>query len=402
MELEFYYQPRLLRKIKNKAMQIDFKELFSFMERYGMVEWYYYLGNKGIKEIEDDVKSFDMNIDYIVCLGTGGSYQGIEVLIQFSEMKDRFLFIGPSLDPWEINEIKRKLDGKKVGFNIISKSGSTMETIFFINIFHDIISKAKWISVISSNKNFYESIKEEFSSVKNIKFFEISKNIGGRFSIVSNMGVVTGFMAKVDYSRFLDGFLDARKELEHEDNLSPIERGLARYYLFNSDILLENLATNKKKIIPTLKWCKQLLAESNGKEYKSMFVSVGFYPEDAHSVGQIWKEGPRNVTETFFILENDDSEDIILENKSTKFLTPREKSLSKINQSFIEAIIEDRFESGVPTTVYKLRAFTPYEWGRLIFTEMVAVVVEAYFLGVNPFNQPGVESYKKKVEERIM
>jgi len=402
MELNFLFPPKVLRKVKNRSFDLDFKEVFSFMENYGMVDWYYYLGNRGIKEIENDVNSLDLDVDYIVCIGTGGSYQGIEVLIQFSDIKDKFVFVGPSLDPEEINRIKESFAGKRLGFNIVSKSGSTMEIIFFINIFYDMISSAEWISVISSNVNFYEKIKDEFSSVKNIKFFEISKGIGGRFSIVSNMGVVTGLMANVDYNRFLDGFLDARKELEKEENLLPLERGISRYYLFSYEILLENLTTNKKKLIPLLKWSRQLWAESNGKEYKSMFVSTGFYPEDAHSVGQIWREGPRNVTETFFIIENDNINDISLNSRSKNFIPPRERSLSNINQRFIDAIIEDRFEAGVPVTVYKLRSFTPYEVGRLVFTEMVGVVIEAYFHGVNPFNQPGVESYKKKVEERIM
>ena len=150
--------------------------------------------------------------------------------------------------------------------------------------------------------------------------------------------------------------------------------------------------------MPTLQWARQLWAESNGKEYKSMFVSTGFYPEDAHSVGQIWKEGPRKVTETYFVVEQ--NHDIVFDTSlSIKDLKIQVNSLNQINLAFSEAMIEDRFECGIPVTVYRLPKMDLATWGRLAFNEMAAVVVEAYLLGVNPFNQPGVESYKAKVKD---
>ena len=132
-----------------------------------------------------------------------------------------------------------------------------------------------------------------------------------------------------------------------------------------------------------------------------MFISVGTYPEDAHSVGQIWKEGPRKVAETFFLVKN--NPDYFFENKlSIQNIHIKKNNLNEINKDFTESIIEDRFESGIPVMIYRVNDFTLETWGKLVFSEMVAVVIEAYYLGVNPFNQPGVESYKEKVKARIL
>lgn len=401
MKLEFYVPPRLERRIKKMAIKSEFAEIWDFMARYGMTGWYYYLGNTNIDQMHKDLECLDRDVDYIISVGTGGSYQGIELLLQFSENKDKFIFVGPSLEPEEIKNILEKIEGKRVGFNIISKSGSTLEIMIFINLFKKNMQKADWISVVSSNPYFIDFIQENFKSVSTIKSFNIAKDIGGRFSIVSSMGVVASYLAGIDYNQLLTGFLNARKELEEGENLAPLERGISRYLLFSQGKVLENLTTNLKKVVPTLKWAKQLWAESNGKEYKSMFVTTGYYPEDAHSVGQIWKEGPRKVAETYYLLDKNGDlnfdTDLSIGQMKIKL-----NSMAEINNNFIEAIVEDRFECGIPVTVYRMNEFNLTEWGHLIFSEMVGVVMEAFLLGVNPFNQPGVESYKKKVQERIL
>ena len=401
MELEFFVPPRLERRARKAAIKSEFNEIWEFMEKYGMAGWYYYLGNTDLEKMNKDLEEIDNDVDYVLSFGTGGSYQGIESLLQFSEKKDRFIFIGPSLDSDEINEIIKKIQGKKVGFTIISKSGTTLEILIFLNVFQEFIKKSQWICVITSNHNFSKFLNENFSEVPTIKSFEIKDDIGGRFSIVSNMGIVIAYLADLNYQEFLDGFLFARQQLENEESFMSLERGLIRSYLFEQGKVLENLSTNYKKIIPTLKWAKQLWSESNGKEFKSMFVSVGFYPEDAHSVGQIWKEGPRRFTETFFIIEKNN--DLVFNNSlALNGLKINKKSLNQLNDDFIQAIIEDRFECGIPCMVYRMKEFSLYEWGQLVFSEMVGVVMEAYMLGVNPFNQPGVESYKNKVKKRIL
>jgi glucose-6-phosphate isomerase len=215
------------------------------------------------------------------------------------------------------------------------------------------------------------------------------------------MGIVASYLAEIDYKEFLRGFLGGREKLETEKDLTALERGITRYTLFSQGKYLENLSTNVKKILPTLKWSKQLWAESNGKEYKSMFISIGFYPEDAHSVGQIWKEGPRKITETYYILEK--NTDLTFSNDlSISGMKIKPNSLATVNNDFIEAIIEDRFECGIPVMVNRMEEFSLKEWGELVFNEMVGVVMEAYLHGVNPFNQPGVESYKAKVKSRLL
>lgn len=402
MEFQLYIPPRMERKVKKMAENLEFNEIWEFMGRYGMTGWYYFLGNADFHKIEDQLKTIDLNVDYIVSLGTGGSYQGIEMLVEFSPFKDQFIFIGPSLDPEENIRIMKKLEGKKVGFNIISKSGGTLEILTFINLYKPFIESAQWISIITSNPSFVAFFKTHFQKVQNIQSFKISNDIGGRFSIASTMGFVVAYLARINFYDFLKGFINARNRMENGENLIPLERGIVRYSLFSGGKILENLATNSRKVYPTLRWSRQLWAESNGKEYKGMFVSSGFYPEDAHSVGQIWKEGPRAITETYYLLKKNHSL-LPFEGKLTlNDMKIKANSMEEINTAFIEGIIEDRFESGIPVSVYRLDDFTLHTWGELCFSEMVGVVVEAYFLGVNPFNQPGVESYKEKVKSKLL
>ncbi|PKL13883.1 MAG: hypothetical protein CVV50_02995, partial [Spirochaetae bacterium HGW-Spirochaetae-6] len=265
------------------------------------------------------------------------------------------------------------------------------------------LERAEWISIISSNPYFVDFVKEHFPKIPVIRHFELNEDIGGRFSIASIMSAVCCYLAKLDFSEFQAGFREAKKSLILGENLLPQQRGIARYLLFGKGKLLENLATNSRKVLPTLRWGRQLWAESNGKEYKSMFISTGYYPEDAHSVGQIWKEGPRSITETFFLVQNDYQNDLPFTNTLTlPNQKIRAKTLGEISDAFIEGIIEDRIESGIPVIIYRLPGFDLKTWGKLMFNEMVSVIIEADFLGVNPFNQPGVESYKNKVKKRIL
>ncbi|OHD13288.1 MAG: hypothetical protein A2Y41_14235 [Spirochaetes bacterium GWB1_36_13] len=401
MELELYLTPRMVRKTKRMAETIDFLEIWEYMNRYGMTGWYYQLGNIDAEKVSKQFEKIDLNVDYIISLGTGGSYQGVEMLVEFSKHKDKFIFVGPSLDPEEIAAITKKVEGKKIGFNIISKSGGTLEIIMFINLFKDVIKKSQWITIVSSNPGFSDFIIESFKEVKTIETFLLPANVGGRFAIGSIMGLVVCYLTGLNFQDFMKGFLDMRESLEKGFTFIPFERGIARYLLFSDGKILENLASNQKKIRPTLNWARQLWAESNGKEHKSMFISVGTYPEDAHSVGQIWKEGPRKVAETFFLVKN--NPDYFFENKlSIQNIHIKKNNLNEINKDFTESIIEDRFESGIPVMIYRVNDFTLETWGKLVFSEMVAVVIEAYYLGVNPFNQPGVESYKEKVKARIL
>ncbi len=402
MDFEVKIYPRLEKKVTRMATQKNkLEKVWDYANRFGMNGWYTYLEELDLHLVEKNLNHIDTDVDYILSIGTGGSYQGIELILEFSPHKDKFIFLGPSLDPAEINEVIKKIKGKKVGFNIISKSGSTLEIILFINIFKEYISKAHWISIVTSNPYFSDFIQGHFNNVNTIKTFEIAENIGGRFSMASVLGVVTAYLAGLDFKQFINGFLSAKKKLENGDSIIPLQRGVARYLFFSYGSLLENLSTNIKKIAPTLKWARQLWAESNGKENKGMFVSSGFYPEDAHSVGQIWKEGPRKVAETFFILNK--TEELIFNNDlAIANIKIKPNDLAYINKSFIEAIIEDRIEAEVPVAIYKLDDFSLCTWGELLFNEMMAVVVEAYYLGVNPFDQPGVESYKKKVKAKIL
>lgn len=402
MRLDFYIPPRFERRIKNNAIKTEFDEIWEWMGRYQMTGWYYYLGSTDLDKVTLKAQKINLNqVDFVLCFGTGGSYQGVEMLLQFSPYKNKFIFVGPSLDPEEVQKILEKIKGKKIGVNLISKSGGTLEIMIFLNLFKPFLTQAAWICLITSNQNFLDFIKEHFKQPE-IFHFEIAKDIGGRFSIASSMGLVIATQGGLNFDDFSEQFLLARKEMESGDNLIPFERGIARYLFFTHGKILENLATNSKKIMPTLKWARQLWAESNGKEYKSMFISTGFYPEDAHSVGQIWKEGPRKVTETYFVVEEQNN-DIVFDTPLVfKDLSLQESSLNKINLAFSEAMIEDRFECGIPVSVYRLPKMDLATWGRLAFNEMVAVVVEAYLLGVNPFNQPGVESYKTKVKEKIL
>lgn len=401
MKLDFYIPPRFERRIKNNAIKTEFDEIWEWMGRYQMTGWYYYLGSTDLDRVTEKAKKMDMNqVDYVLSIGTGGSYQGVDMLLQFSPHQEKFIFIGPSLDPDEIAAIMKKIEGKRIGVNLISKSGGTLEILIFINLFRPFLEQAQWMCLITSNPSFVSFIQEHFKKPE-IFDFEIAKDIGGRFSIASSMGLVVATQGGLNFDDFSAQFLAARKEMEAGENLLPFERGIARYLLFTDGKILENLATNSKKIMPTLQWARQLWAESNGKEYKSMFVSTGFYPEDAHSVGQIWKEGPRKVTETYFVVEQ--NHDIVFDTSlSIKDLKIQVNSLNQINLAFSEAMIEDRFECGIPVTVYRLPKMDLATWGRLAFNEMAAVVVEAYLLGVNPFNQPGVESYKAKVKDRIL
>ncbi|PKL15363.1 MAG: hypothetical protein CVV50_00405, partial [Spirochaetae bacterium HGW-Spirochaetae-6] len=134
MRLELGVPPRLERKILRMAERTLIDEIWLSMQKYGMGGWYNYFDNFDFSQVASDLKTLDLSVDYILSVGTGGSYQGVEALLEFSPIKDKFIFIGPSLDRDEIEGILNKIKGKRLGFNLISKSGTTLEIMVFLNL----------------------------------------------------------------------------------------------------------------------------------------------------------------------------------------------------------------------------------------------------------------------------
>ena len=336
-----------------------------------------------------DLQKFK-NYKKIVIIGMGGSILGSEAIYEFLKMKiKKKIFFFNDIDPKKISEFKKKNDLSKILFLIISKSGDTIETLsnFFCT---NIIKKNSKNIILISEKN--DSFLYLLSKKFKLFYIEHKKNIGGRYSVLSEVGIVPAFLMGLNTSKLRSNI---KKFLQKKNKL----------FLKDSSIKLASLLKSKKinnliflnyspKLEKFLFWCQQLIAESLGKKGKGFLPMVSNVPKDHHSLLQLYLDGPKDKIFHIFSLDENSKEKLNLKKiiKKNNFL--HKKTLSKVKIAQKEALIKTFIKNNIPFREFKIKRINEKVLGELFSYFILETIIVGKLIGVNPFDQPAVEQVK--------
>lgn len=347
---------------------------------------------------------------FIVC-GIGGSYQGARAIIEalrkpFSDKTPEVLFAGHHLGARYheqlLNYLKQpKSDGspKSVYCNVISKSGSTLETAIAFRMIRNWMhekygedAKNRIIATTGAEGGVLNKIIDEEGYQKYI----IPDDVGGRFSVLTPVGLLPVAVAGLDIKTLFYGAV-AEFESRDEEPGNLLDYAAVRYQLHKKGIALDVIGSFEPEFNEFCGWTQQLLGESEGKEGNGLFPATASYSTDLHSIGQMIQQGRRNMMETLLTVENPVSGLKLSAAESDTdgldYLTG--KAIHDINKSAQQGTYQAHIEGGIPVVKISLNKLNEQQLGRLIYFYELFTAVYVYILGVNPFNQPGVENYKK-------
>lgn len=362
-------------------------------------------------KIKKAAQKINESSEILVTVGIGGSYLGakaVDVALDSyfeSKRKTKLVYAGHQLSSQYLKELLDYLKDKDYSINVISKSGTTTEPAVAFRFLKEAIEE-KYGKEEAKERIFVTTDKEkgalkDLANQEGYETFVVPDDIGGRFSVISAVGLLPLAAAGIDIDSFMDGFkegYDSYTKDDFEEN-SAIKYAAIRHMLNNEGKDLEVLVNYEAKLKYIAEWWKQLFAESQGKDGKGIFpVSVN-NTTDLHSVGQMIQEGKRNLFETVIKVKNVDTDIEIKEDEQNldnlNYLTG--KKVSFVNEKAMEGTIIAHVKGEVPNILIEIDEVTAKEIGKLFYFFEIAVGVGGYMDGVNPFNQPGVEEYKTQM-----
>lgn len=347
------------------------------------------------------------NSDVLVSIGIGGSYLGIKAVevacdSYFNSKRDtEIIYAGHQLSGQYLVELLDYLKDKDYSLNVISKSGTTTEPAIAFRILKEALEE-KYGKEEAKNRIFATTDKEkgalkELSSAEGYESFIVPDDIGGRFSVISAVGLLPLAVAGIDIDEFMAGFAAGREKytvnsLEND----AIKYAAVRNMLHGNGKDIEVLLSYEPKLSYIAEWWKQLYGESEGKDGKGIFPASVSNTTDLHSMGQMIQDGKRNLFETVIEVENVEKDITIKEDEKNldglNFLAG--KTMSYVNKQAMEGTTMAHVEGGVPNIRIKIDEINERNLAELFYFFEIGVGVSGYMLGVNPFNQPGVEAYK--------
>lgn len=363
-----------------------------------------------------DIKSAAADLradnDYVISIGIGGSYLGAKAVIEAlsnafapympqQANQPRVLFAGQNIGQDYLAELLKLLQGKKFGIIVISKSGTTTEPAIAFRLLRELLEKQegkeaankKIVAITDARKGALRTMADK----EGWRTFVIPDNVGGRFSVLTPVGLLPIAVAGFDIDKLVAGAAEMEQTTEHPgpNNISE-EYAMMRNALYRSGRKIEILANYNPKLHYFGEWWKQLFGESEGKEHKGIFPASAIFSTDLHSLGQYIQQGERSLFETvvtfaqpkrdFVIEATADNED------GLNFLAG--KHMSEVNRKAFEGTVLAHTDGGVPNILLDVDKMDEYNLGWLIYFLEKACGISGYVLGVNPFDQPGVESYK--------
>ena len=377
----------------------------------GWVDWPVDYDKEELDRIIADAKYVRDNFDILVVCGIGGSYLGAKCAIDAlkglkSDDKMEIIFMGQTFSPNYVAQVLKYLKGKNFAINVISKSGTTTETSISFRLLKDLLESQ--VGKEKARKAIYATTDKEKGALKTLcnnegyATYVLPGNIGGRYSVLTAVGTFPLAVAGVDVKAMIEGAAKARKEFDNDDikNNMCYRYAVSRDYMYRNNYPVEMYVTYEPQMTQVSEWLKQLFGESEGKEKKGLFPASATFSTDLHSLGQFVQDGSPILFETIInVLDpNDDIE--IPEDKDDldglNYL--KGKNLAFVNQKAFEGTLQAHEETGnVPCNVIYIDKLDAETLGYLFYFFMRACAMSAYLLDINPFNQPGVEVYKKNM-----
>lgn len=364
--------------------------------------------------IKRAAKKIQSDTDVFLVIGIGGSYLGARAAIEFLKgqnynrlRKDvpEIYFIGNSISGSALADIVEICEGKRVSVNIISKSGTTTEPAVAFRVFRKMLEErygeeeaAKRIYCTTDKAR---GTLKALADSKGYECFVVPDDVGGRFSVLTAVGLLPIAAAGCDIDKLMLGAAAAREDYGMNDiDKNPCYMYAAiRNAFYRKGKSVELLVSYEPRFTMMAEWFKQLFGESEGKDNKGLFPASVIFSTDLHSMGQFVQDGARIMFETVVNI-TDNGRDVIIEEEESNgdglnFLVG--KSMSFVNKKAFEGTVLAHTDGGVPNLVITVDKADEENLGRLIYFFEKACAVSGYMLGVNPFDQPGVESYKKNM-----
>ena len=388
---------------KRNGLGNDFLGWVDLPENYDKDEF------KRIKAAAERIKE---KADILIVIGIGGSYLGARAAIELLKSpfynnlkKDTpdIYFVGNNINPTYLQEILSICEGKDICVNVISKSGTTTEPALAFRIFKKLVEdkygKEEAKNRIFATTDAKRGTLKELSDKEGYETFVIADDIGGRFSVLTAVGLLPIAVAGCDIDKIMAGAKKGMDKYSKDDNNDCYKYAAVRNILNRKGKSVEMLVSYEPSFTMMAEWWKQLYGESEGKDNKGIFPSSATFSTDLHSLGQFIQDGSRIMFETVVDIKKP-KQDLFLEEDAENldglnFLT--NQNMSDVNRKALEGTILAHTDGGVPNVVIEVDEFDEENFGEMVYFFEKACAVSGYVLGVNPFNQPGVESYKKNM-----
>ena len=363
--------------------------------------------------IQAAAKKIQSDSQALVVIGIGGSYLGARAAIEllhsqlYNNLGDgpQIYFAGNSISPTYLNQVIRLCEGKDFSINVISKSGTTTEPALAFRIFRDLAIK-KYGREGAKERIFCTTDKakgtlKQLADEEGYETFVIPDDVGGRYSVLTAVGLLPIAVSGSDIGKLMEGAAKAREDLSvcDLDKNDCYRYAALRNILYRKGKAIEILVSYEPAFSMMAEWYKQLFGESEGKDNKGIYPSSAIFSTDLHSMGQFIQEGSRILFDTVVDIAAPQQDLYIQPDPNNfdglNFLS--DQNMSVVNRKAMQGTILAHTEGGVPNMVLQLPAINEEELGYLIYFFEKACALSGYLLAVNPFNQPGVESYKKNM-----
>lgn len=364
-----------------------------------------------VKAIEEKVNELKDEIDVLLVCGIGGSYLGARAAIEainglFPTNKVQIIYIGNTFSSNYLAQIKEYVKDKEFAINVISKSGTTTETSIAFRIFKDLLETTKGKEVarqrIIATTDKAKGALKTLATNEGYTTFVVPDDVGGRFSVLTAVGLFPIAMAGINVNDMLKGAADSREKYNNPDieTNEAYQYAVARQVLSKQGFAAEMFVTYELQLAMVAEWWKQLFGESEGKEEKGILPTSATFSTDLHSLGQFIQEGTKVLYETVLKVKNPIADLEIPSDKddldNLNYLAG--KTVDFVNKKACEGTIDAHVNTGgVPNIQITLDEISAYSFGYMVYFFEIACAMSVYLLDVNPFNQPGVEVYKKNM-----
>ena len=350
--------------------------------------------------------------DVLLVAGIGGSYLGARAVVEackgiyHNDTEDglKIFFCGNSISPTYMNDIVKVTKGKRFSINVISKSGTTTETALAFRVLRKLLEDS--VGAEAAHERIYATTDRAKGTLKQLAdeqgwpTFVVPDDVGGRYSVLTAVGLLPIACAGIDIDFLMKGAADAREKLSACTKENDAYRyAMTRNILYRKGKKVETLAAFEPDFTMMNEWYKQLFGESEGKDQKGLMPTSCVFSTDLHSMGQFLQDGSRVMFETYVDIKEPRQDFYIdaLDGNFDGLNFLAEQNMSIVNRKAMEGTILAHTDGGVPIGIIEMDKLDAYNVGYLIYFLWKACAVSGYLLSVNPFDQPGVESYKKNM-----
>lgn len=386
------YVDKFIEKDDYNELLNQKEEIISKFNSASMIGWTKDFEKSEIEDLKETGKYIKESFDCLVVIGIGGSFLGSYAFDKmfrnyFNDSKYEIIYAGTTLSAKYLDELLEYLKNKNFCINVISKSGSTMETNITYKVLKDLL-KEKFndnfkdhiiVTTDSSKGPLREEVKKE-----GYKSFIIPDDIGGRYSFLTPAHLLP-LSINYDLDEIVKGYYEGKDLID-----KAYEYAVIRNLLFKSGKYIENYVVYEENMTYFLEWLKQLFGESEGKEGLGIYPTSTLHTRDLHSLGQFIQEGNKILFETFIKVDN-----------SPHKISYENRELHEINNIVLESVIKAHYSGDVPCLEISIDSLSIENISSLIYFFMLSAAFSSLLFGVDPFNQPGVEVYKSEVRESL-